>query len=263
MTKQFFMVSLLVGATLTLQTKRGQAQDVAPMIIKATQVFTPPDNGGDDPNPPQETTIMVYLKGNHIKSESKSDVQHTITLVDKDAKKTTQLYENGGRKYGYYSIDTAAPRPPRLDSTGKPIQRPATNIEYVDSTMTIAGYTCKKAVARTSFGGRNIVTEIWYTTDLPIKAPIQTGGRGFGMGGFNQLKGFPMAFNTAIFNGATIQYKVTKVTLNANINDSDFDVPKGYDVKPESERPQGGFGPGGGRGFRGGDGPPPPGGGGM
>lgn len=260
------MAFLLVGATLTLQTKRGQAQDVAPMIIKATQVFTPPDNGGDDPNPPQETTIMVYLKGNHVKSESKSDVQHTITLVDKDAKKTTQLYENGGRKYGYYSIDTAAPRPPRLDSAGNPRQRPTTNIEYVDSTMMIAGYACKKAIAKTSFAGRNIETVIWYTTDLPIKEPIQTGGRGFGVGGFNQLKGFPMAFSTAVFNGATIQYKVTKVTLNANVNDSEFDVPRGYDVKPESERPRGGgFGPGGG-GFRvGGGGPggggPPPGGG--
>ncbi|TDW97256.1 hypothetical protein [Dinghuibacter silviterrae] len=259
MTKQFLWVTLAVGVSLTLQTKRGQAQETAPMIIKATQVFTPPD-GGDDPNPPQETSIMVYIKGNHVKSESKSDVQHTIVLVDKDAKKTTQLYENQGRKYGYYSIDTprTTPRQPRLDSAGNPRPRPSTNIDYIDTTMTIAGYKCKKALAKTSFAGRNIVTEIWYTEDLPIKEPIQTGGRGFGFGGFNQLKGFPMAFTTTVFNGATIQYKVTKVTVNADIKDSEFDVPKGYDVKPESERPRGqGFG-----GFRGGPGggpggPPP------
>jgi GLPGLI family protein len=261
MTKQFFLISLFVGAALTLQTKRGHAQEAAPMIIKASQVFTPPDNGGDDPNPPQETTITVYVKGNHVKSESKSDVQHTITIVDKDAKKTTSLYENAGRKFGYYSIDTPRTQQPRLDSAGNPRPRPTTNIEYVDTTMTIAGYACKKALVKTNFGGRAITTEIWYTTDLPIKEPIQTGGRGFGAGGFNQLKGFPMAFSTAIFNGATIQYKVTKVQLNADIKDSEFDIPKGYDVKPESERPRGG-GFGGGGGFRvGGGGPPPPGGG--
>lgn len=268
MTKQFLLVSLLVGASLTLQTKRGQAQETAPMIIKATQVFTPPDNGGDDPNPPQETNIMVYVKGNHIKTESKSDVQHSITIIDKDAKKTTSLYENQGRKYGYYSIDTprTTPRAPRLDSAGNPRQRPSTEIEYVDSTKVIAGYTCKKAIAKTSFGGRSFSVEIWYTDDLPLKQPLPVGGR-FGFG-FNDLKGFPMAFSATVFNGATMQYKVTKVQVNASVNDSEFDIPKGYDVKPESERPRGGGFGGGGGGFRGGGGGPggggpPPGGGGM
>src|ERR1700744_5696673 len=118
MTKQLLLLSLMAGASLALR-----AQDVPPTIIKATQVFTPPDNGGDDPNPPQETNITVWVKGGHVKSESKSDVTHNITIVDKDAKKTTQLYENGGRKYGFFSIDTPRTRPQRLDSTGNPVQR--------------------------------------------------------------------------------------------------------------------------------------------
>jgi GLPGLI family protein len=257
MTKQLLLLSLLAGASTTLWAQ----ESAPPMIIKASQVMTPPDNGGDDPNPPQETNITVWVKGPHIKSESKSDVTHNITIVDKDAKKTTQLYENAGRKYGYYSIDTPRTRPQRLDSAGNPVQRRAPNVEYVDSTKKIAGYTCKKAVVTMSFGNRSISTEIWYTTDLPIKEPIQTGGggRGFNFGGFNDLKGFPMAFTTNISNGPRIEYKVTKITTNADIKDTEFDVPKGYDVKPESERPRGqGFGGGG---FRGGGGGPPGGGG--
>jgi GLPGLI family protein len=240
---------------------RTEAQSV---IIKATMVFTPRETGEDDPNPPQETNQVVYVKGSHIKSESKSDVNHTITIIDQDAKKTTQLYEQGGRKYGYFSIDTgaAATPPVRRDSAGNVIQRPTPNLQYVDSSKTIAGYACKMAIVTLNFGGRSMNTVIWYTKDLPLKKPIPTGGggRGFNFGGVNNLDGFPMAFSTALPNGTTITYTVNKVDANANINDNEFDIPRGYDVKPESERPRGQFGGGGFRGGPGGGGPPPPGG---
>lgn len=247
MTKQCFTLSLLVGACLGLQTTRSLAQESPSVIIKATQVMTPRESGEDDPNPPQETNIVIQVKGSHIRQESKSDASHSITIIDKDAKKTTNLYEQAGRKYGYYSIDT--PRTVRPDSAGNQQRRPTATIEYIDSTKTIAGYNCKKAVATMSFGGRTMSSVIWYTNDLPIKQPI-TGGRGFGMMGANQLQGFPMAYSISLPNGASITYQVTKVDANAKISDTEFDIPKGYDVKPESERPRGNFG-----GFRGGGGP--------
>jgi hypothetical protein len=248
--KMFF---LMMGAAFLLPFKKGMAQDVPPMIIKATTIFTPPDNG-DDPNPPQETNTVIYVKGAHIKSESKSETQHNIVIIDRDAKKTTQLYEQGGRKYGYFSVDTANHTPRvRTDSAGNPLPRPRTNIDYQDSSKVIAGLNCKKAVATTNFGGRTLTTIIWYTKDLPLKQPLPTGGR-FNMGGMSQLDGFPVAYTITLPNGAVMQYQISKVDQNANINDNTFDIPKGYDLKPESERPQ--FQPGGG-GFRalGGGGP--------
>jgi GLPGLI family protein len=251
--KKIILLSVLLASGLTLQTMRTQAQDVPPLIIHATTVNTPPDNGGDEPNLPSETATVIYVKGSHIRSESKSDRAHTITIIDKDAKKTTNLTEANGRKDGYYSIDT--PRTvARVDSGQR--RRPSTDIQYSDDTKTIAGYTCKKAVSTTTFGPRTISTTIWYSTDFPLKEPIPMGGRGFGFGGFNQLKGFPLAFETVISNGPTIKYQVTKVEQNAKISDNEFDIPKGYDVKPESERPRGGGGFGGGGGFRGGNGGP-------
>ena len=253
MKKQTVLFSLLVASALTLQTKRSLAQEVQPLIIHATTEMVRPDNGGDDPNPPIETSTVIYVKGSHIKSESKSDFAHNVTIIDKDAKKTTTLSESNGRRSGYYSIDTPRTAPVVTDSNAQ--RRPTTNIEYVDSTKTIAGFACKKAVVNTSFGGRQIVTNIWYTTDLPLKEPLPQGGRGFGAGGFSKLKGFPMAYDITMSNGFSMQYKVTKVELNAKVNDNEFDVPKGYDVKPESERPRGG-GFGGGGGFRVGDGGP-------
>ncbi len=248
----------MMGAAFLLPIKKGQAQDVPPIIIKATTIFTPPDNG-DDPNPPQETNTVIYVKGAHIKSESKSETQHTIVIIDRDAKKTTQLYEQGGRKYGYYAIDTPHTPKVRTDSAGNPLPRPRTNLDYQDSTKVIAGLTCKKAVATTNFGGRTVTTVIWYTKELPLKQPLPTGGR-FNLGGMNTLDGFPVAYTTTLPNGAMLQYQISKVDQNATINDNTFDIPKGYDIKPESERPQFNFQGGG--GFRGGPGGGGPGGGG-
>jgi GLPGLI family protein len=260
MKKQVILSTLLLASCLTLQMKRGQAQDVPSLIIHATTVNTPPDNG-DEPGLPSETSTVVYVKGGHIKTESKSDRAHTITIIDKGAKKTTSLTEAGGRKFGYYSIDTAG-TVSRADSGQR--RRPSTNVQYSDDTKTVAGYTCKKAVTTTTFGNRTITSTIWYTPDFPLKEPIPSGGLRFLLMGFDQSKGIPLAAEATMSNGMTIDYHVTKVEQNANIKDSEFDIPKGYDVKPESERPRGGFGGGGfgGGRFRGDGGPGGPGGGG-
>ena len=242
MKKQFTLFSVLAVSGLILSVQKGQAQDTPPVIIRATTVMTPPDNGGDEPALPTETSTVIYVKGPFTKVESKSDRAHTITIIDKNAHKTTSLTEAGGRKSGYFSIDTA-------QSAGDTSQRrrPTTSLQYSDETKTILGYTCKKAVATRTFGNRSMSTTIWYTTDFVLKSPIPMGGRGFGVGGFNDLNGFPMEYDAALPNGMTIKYQITKVEQNAKISDSDFDIPKGYDVKPESERPRGGFGgPGGG-----------------
>lgn len=240
MKKQVILFSVFAASVLA-----GQAQDIPPVIIRATTVMTPPDNGGDEPALPTETSTVIYVKGSFTKVESKSDRAHTITIIDKNAHKTTSLTEAGGRKSGYFSIDTAQST---TDTSQR--RRPATSLQYSDETKTILGYACKKAVATRTFGNRSMSTTIWYTTDFVLKSPIPMGGRGFGFGGFNDLNGFPMEYDVAAPNGMTIKYQVTKVEPNAKISDGDFDIPKGYDVKPESERPRGGFGgfggPGGG-----------------
>ena len=237
MKKQVILFSVFAASVLA-----AQAQDIPPVIIRATTVMTPPDNGGDEPALPTETSTVIYVKGPFTKVESKSDRAHTITIIDKNAHKTTSLTEAGGRKSGYFSIDTAQST---TDTSQR--RRPATSLQYSDETKTILGYACKKAVATRTFGKRSMSTTIWYTTDFVLKSPIPMGGRGFGFGGFNDLNGFPMEYDVAAPNGMTIKYQITKVEQNAKISDSDFDIPKGYDVKPESERPRGGFGgPGGG-----------------
>ncbi|MBK8086898.1 MAG: hypothetical protein IPK31_02375 [Chitinophagaceae bacterium] len=59
--------------------------------------------------------------------------------------------------------------------------------------------------------------------------------------GLNKLKGFPMEFEMTRQNGAKVHYQVTKVDLNAKVDDKTFVIPKDYDIKPMSEmRQQGG-----------------------
>ena len=272
MQKKAMLPGVLLLSALVLGGQVVRAQDSSlSVVIKATTERSSPNTGEDDPTPPIETSVTTLIKGNMEKQESRSDVSHNIVIVDKGQKKTTQLYEMGGRKFGYYSIDTGAHH--QNGDSNAQRRRPNTDIQYTNETKTISGFNCKKAVATTTFGDRSMTTTIWYTTDLPFKHPIQVGRGGFGNFGMDQLNGFPIVTETTLPNGSTFKTTVTKVELNANISDSEFDIPRGYDVKPESERPRGGFGGGFGGGFRGGGGGgfggggggfggPPPGGGG-
>jgi outer membrane lipoprotein-sorting protein len=67
------------------------------------------------------------------------------------------------------------------------------------------------------------------------------------MNGMDQVNGFPMEYEMQRPNGMKIHMTVTKVQLDAAIDDKTFEIPKGYDIKPMSE--MGGPG-GGGRIFR-------------
>jgi hypothetical protein len=53
--------------------------------------------------------------------------------------------------------------------------------------------------------------------------------------GLDKLKGFPMEFETTRQNGSKVHFTVTKIDLQAKIDDKLFLVPKDYDVKPMSE----------------------------
>ena len=53
--------------------------------------------------------------------------------------------------------------------------------------------------------------------------------------GMEKLNGFPMEYETTRQNGMKISMVVTKVQLDADIDDKTFEIPKGYDIKPMSE----------------------------
>ena len=212
-----------------------------------------------------ESATTIYFSGDKTKIESASDFGNNIVITDKNNKKTTTLIEAMGKKTGFYTteednkaimarMDSA--RDARRDSLqrlGISFAPPAkTEIEYTQETKKIAGIECKKAILRNkNQRGQISSTEIWYAPGFKMAEGFSFGG-GSGMGGrggmmsmigvqgLDQIDGFPMEYSMERGNGMKMHMVVTKVQLDAKIEDKVFDVPKGYDLKPMSEMQRGG-----------------------
>ena len=213
-----------------------------------------------------ESSTTVYYKGDMTKMASTSDFGNNIVITDRKSGRTTTLIEAMGRKTGFYSTpeDEAAMRSrgdsmrearrDSLQKMGIPIAAPRKpEVEYTNETKKIAGYTCKKALIKTGGGGggqgggqrsQASVTEVWYTPDFKLAGGFNVPGlgggpgrgmMGGGMSGLEQIEGFPMEVSMERGNGMKMHMVVSKIQLDADIPDKEFEIPKGYDVKPMSE----------------------------
>lgn len=208
-----------------------------------------------------ESATTYYQKGDMTKIASASDFGNNTVITDRKSGRTTTLIEAMGRKMGFYTTpeDEAAMRG-RMDSVrdarrdslqklGIPVAAPRKpEVEYTEETRKIAGYTCKKAVIKTGGGGqggqRPQSMEVWYTPDFKLAGGFNVPGigggpgrgmMGGGMGGLDQIEGFPMEVTMERGNGFKVHMLVNKVQLDADVADKEFEIPKGYDVKPMSE----------------------------
>jgi hypothetical protein len=215
-----------------------------------------------------EITTNVFFKGDNTKMESVTDFGTSYTFMDRKTKRTTTLMEAMGRKQGFYSTEEDAAnmqkradsmravRRDSLEKMGLSFAPPAEpEITYTEETKKIAGMNCKKAIIKTK-DRQGVVNEqaVWYSPDFVMAEGFtmtsQGGGRmmGFNPAGMDKIKGFPMEYEVTRQNGMKIHMTVTKIQLDANIDDKTFEIPKGYDIKPASEM-QNMFG-GGRGGFR-------------
>lgn len=196
-----------------------------------------------------EIKSKMFFKNGMTKIESDMGMGTNQVIIDSKTKITTTLFEAMGRKMGFTSSDSAMQQMMNNQDSGRQRIRPQqfnpeVFIEYLSETKKIAGMECKKALIR--YKNRSGAEEqqiVWYSPEFVL-------GEGFSMRdmnrmanipGLNKLKGFPMEFETTRQNGAKVHYQVTKVDLNAKVDDKTFLIPKDYDVKPMSEmRQQGG-----------------------
>lgn len=227
-----------------------------------------------------EASSTMYVSGDMSKVESVSDFGNNIVITDHKSRKTTTLIEAMGRKTGFYttpeddkimrarmdSMRNARRDDPAREARRDSLQRAGFSfgqpskpeIEYTTETKKIAGMECRKAIIRTK-NQRGDVNEsiVWYSPDFRMPEGVGFtsgqgggfgGGRGGGMSamtgmpGLDQLQGFPMEFQMERGNGFKSHMIVTKVQLDANVDDKTFEIPKGFDVKPMSEMQNGGRG---------------------
>lgn len=256
-----YVMSFLIAQLFILQLWAQQTVNQA--IIQTKMEVNNPEANQPPAGAPEGAMIMrfgdgdisakIYFKNGMTKIETDMGMGKNQVIIDAKNKKTTTLFEAMGRKMGFYSTDDEMQNMLRGGAdSGR--QRQMTNaftpevfVEYLNDTKKIAGMMCKKAVLRyLNRRGEEVSQVVWYSPDFVM-------GEGFRMNdmlrmasvpGIEKIKGFPMEFEVVHPNGATVHYLVTKVSLDANVDDKVFEIPKDYDVRPMSEMQRQGGGPG-------------------
>jgi GLPGLI family protein len=244
-------VTLLAFACLVAVS----AQEIVNEAVLQMKIETTEgDNSSGAPPPPPggegqmmirigegEMKSKLFLKNGMSRVETDLGTGISTVLYDSKTKITTTLFEIMGRKMGFYTSDEELEKMmTRRDSGRQQVQvyKPEVFIEYLSDTKTIAGMVCKKANIRyKNRKGEEVEQPVWYNPDFKL-------GEGFrlrdimrvaNIPGMDKLKGFPMEFQTIRQNGSKVQFTITKVDLQAKVDDKLFIVPKDYDVKPMSE----------------------------
>ena len=240
-------------------------------------------DGNNPPNPPPggdgerrftmrlgedgETKSTTYLKNGLVKTITNSETTNMSIIRDNKNKKTITLLEMMGSKTAIVATDEDQEQMRKQMDSMMQARRtdgnnafsstpPKLEVAYRDGEMKIAGYTCKKAVFITTRGNGTVDSSIvWYCPDFKMEGLSSTGGAGgggFGMllqrnngpSGFEQLNGFPLQYERMMGRGRKMTVLVTKIETGKEIKDSEFEIPKNYEVKSAKDM-QNGFGRGG------------------
>lgn len=208
-----------------------------------------------------ETTTTMYYTPEFMKTESMSDFGNNVVIVDRVNKKTTTLIEAMGRKTGFFSTDAdAEAQRARMDSMralrrdslaalGLTFRDNKPELIYSDETKKVSGVVCKKVTIKSiGQGGQISENVVWYNPEFKIdpsssKASANPGGFGGGRGGMMMgggiaglelIEGFPMEYEMTRGNGFKIHMTVLKAQPDASIDTKTFEIPKGFDIKPQS-----------------------------
>ena len=248
MPQLFFMKKIVTLLLCIAFIAKGYSQQtVSEAIIDVTMNITFPES--DLPPAPEGGQVMrfgdgeikskMFVKNGNMKMETDMGMGKSYMFYTAENKTTTTLMEIMGKKMGFYSNEEDLKKMAAADTTQKRIQafKPEVFIEYLSDSKTIAGISCYKAVIRyKNSKGEEKQQEVWYTPDFRMSEDFKLTSilRG-DVPGLNKIKGFPMEMEIVRQNGMKMHYKVSKIDLNAKIDDKTFVIPTGYDIKPQSE----------------------------
>jgi GLPGLI family protein len=200
-----------------------------------------------------ETKITTWFKNDMLKIVSDGGMGKSTVIIDRKTKKTTTLMEMMGKKTGFYSTEEDdINMKKRMDSMMGARKNGVKSVDvvYLEDGKKIAGYACKKALIRTTReNGKVDSMYVWYTPDIKMgEGYVFRGGMMMGMGGgsnmasFEKLSGFPMQYEMKMRRGMTMTIEVTKIDTQKAIDDTEFDIPKGFELKSMKEmQGSGGF----------------------
>jgi len=208
-----------------------------------------------------ETKTSTWLKNNFTKIFSENEMGRTTVIRDNAKKVTTTIMEMMGKKTGLYTTDAEqAEMSKRMDSMmqsrsqnpsfgGSSSGTATYSIVYIDESKKIAGYACKKALIVAKRSEKSDTTTVWYNPDFKLQNLPSTGGIGAGFGGFNAasgptgmdlLNGFPMQYERNMNRGRHMTVEVTKLVIDKDVADKEFEIPKDIEIKSMKEMQNGG-----------------------
>lgn len=247
-------------------------------ITTKTTIVSPEedDNGAVAPPPPTaegaevrvmrfggdgETKSVTQIKNNLVKTVINNEINSTTTIRDNDKKVTTTLMQMNGSTTGFYATDEDQEKMRKqMDSlmqsrrengqVAESIVTPTTDVVYIDESKKIAGMQCKKAILITTRKNKTDSNMVWYCPDFKVQGVTSTGGiTGFGgrvtqATGLEKINGFPMQYETTMNRGRKMIVEVTRIDIEKEIKDKEFELPKDVEIKAMKDMQQ----MGGGRG---------------
>lgn len=266
------MKPLILSGTLALYSlsAMGQAKEYSQAVISTTtnvisseeeEPSTQEGRGGMNFRNMMdgETRSVTYVKNGLVKTTLRSEMGRSTVYRDNPAKTTTMVIEMMGSKNAYRATDAEqAEMQRRRDSmmaerrrrdnpnaTGERPAPPPVEVAYSSETKKIAGYVCRKAyLVTTRFAGIRDSSAVWFTPEFKVKDLLTTGGLNSLPGmrnmtgsltGLDKIDGFVMGYEMRMGRNRRMEVEVTKVELDKNIDNKEFDIPSSLEIKPMSE----------------------------
>ena len=203
-----------------------------------------------------ETKSTTFVKNDLVKTVYKSESFRGSMYRNNLTKITTTIFEIMGNKQGFYSSDNdQAEMVKKMDSMMKERAKTDTNmkprtrsvnftstVDYLNETKKIAGYNCKKALIITDKLISKDTLSVWYTPEVKFLNLSSTGGTsGFANIGvtsnnsFDKINGFVMMYEKDMPRGRKMEVKVTKIEVDKEIADKEFEIPKDVEIKSMKE----------------------------
>jgi GLPGLI family protein len=161
----------------------------------------------------QGSKLTLYMKGNMLRSDGFMSGITTTTITNtKKPDDDINLLDEMGKKYQIVADKMS-------DSIKAVYGKTKTDIDYIDSTKVIAGYTCKKAIVKSHNKTDSSSITVYYTKDLPVYEGTSNMFKG--------LKGFPVQYIIKANEMLAFTYTLKSVN-KMHVPDSVFTVPAGY-----------------------------------
>lgn len=164
-------------------------------------------------------TMSMYIGADKTKTELFTQMGMQSAIEDLNAKTKVALLDIMGQKFALY--ESAA------DVEAEMNEAPKTTMEITAETKEIAGYVCRKAVAKKADG--SIYSTAWFTDELEVHE-----GLNFSNPSFSGIRGVLLEFDVEAGNGMMMTFTALELEKK-KIKESVFEVPNGFKKTTRNE----------------------------